>query len=165
MRYLLLGVVLLFSTAGVVRADDGLTDAVAAAFLVRTVDAGLHEIAHARVREISAGGALEHDGMRAGTAEVLALNAGQAHPIGHAVDQWKGSPVHRAILSDGSYGRIGCAEAVVAGTHWFACVLAAGPLPAQTGSGVSPGTMLLPDTSMLTGDRVPVEPRRTLVPR
>lgn len=167
MRYLLLGVVLLFATAGVVRADGGLTDAVAAAFLVRNVDAGLHDIAHARVREISASGGLEHDGMRAGTAEVLAFNAGQASPIANAVNQWIDSPVHRAILSDGSYGRIGCAEAVVAGTHWFACVLAAGPLPAQGGSGagISSGTMLLPDTSMPMVDRVPDASRRRFLLR
>ena len=143
-----------------------MTDAVAAAFLVRNVDAGLHDIAHARVREISASGALEHDRMRAGTAEVLAFNAGQASPIANAMNQWIDSPVHRAILSDGSYGRIGCAEAVVAGTHWFACVLAAGPLPAQGGSaaGIASGTMLLPDTSMLIYDSVPMEPRRQFVP-
>ena len=42
MRYLVLGAILLFSTAGTARADGGLTDAVASAFLVRTVDAGLH---------------------------------------------------------------------------------------------------------------------------
>ncbi|HEX7171643.1 MAG TPA: hypothetical protein VF365_03425 [Candidatus Limnocylindria bacterium] len=146
MRSLVLAVMLVLSTAGLARADAGLTDAVAAAFLVRTVDPGLHEIAHARVAEISAAGELGHEGMRAGTAEVLALNAGVANPVAHAVNQWIGSSFHRGILSDGSYGRIGCAETVADGIHWFACVLAPGPLPAQGGSG-SGGTSL-PDTSV-----------------
>jgi hypothetical protein len=149
MRYLALGVVLLLSTAGVVTADGGLTGAVAAAFLVRNVDEGLHQIAHARVAEISAAGRLSHDGMRPGTAEVLAWNEGVANPAANAVSQWIGSDFHRGILSDGSYGRIGCAEAVVDGAHWFACVLAAGSLPAQGGGPVTTrsGGVALPDTS------------------
>ncbi len=145
MRYLALGAIFLFSTAGAARADGGLTDAVGNAFLVRTVDAGLHDIAHARVAELAAAGELSHDGMRPGTAEVLAFNEGAANPVANAVGQWIGSSLHHGILSDGSYGRIGCAELVAGGTHWFACVLAAGPLPAQGGgSGFS-----LPDTSLL----------------
>lgn len=147
MRYLVLGVILLGSTlttAGSARADSGLTDAVAAAFLVRHVDAGLHEIAHARVAEVAAAGRLTHDGMRPGTAEVLAYNEGVANPVANAVGQWIDSDLHRGILSDGSYGNIGCAETVAGGRHWFACVLTTGPLPAQ-GSG---GTTALPDTRM-----------------
>ena len=146
MRYLALGAILLFSTAGVTRADGGLTDAVAAAFLVRTVDPGLHDIAHARVAEVAAAGRLNHDGMRPGTAEVLAMNAGVANPVSNAVGQWIGSDFHRGIFSDGSYGRIGCAETVADGVHWFACVLAAGPLPAQGGG----STVALPDTAFAT---------------
>jgi len=146
MRYLVLGAILLFSTAGVARADGGLTDAVAAAFLVRTVDSGLHEIAHARVAEIAAAGRLDHGGMRPGTAEVLAWNEGVANPVSSAIGQWIGSDLHRGILSDGSYGRIGCAETVADGVHWFACVLAAGPLPAQGGAAVT--TVALPDTAI-----------------
>jgi hypothetical protein len=149
MRYLVWGGILLFSmlfsAAGPVRADAGLTDAVAAAFLVRTVEPGLHDIAHARVAEISAAGSLDHAGQRPGTAEVLAWNSGTPNPIGEAVEAWIGSPVHRDILSNRAYGRIGCAETVVAGVHWFACVLAPGPLPSQGGSS---GTTALPDTSM-----------------
>jgi hypothetical protein len=143
MRYLVLGAILLFSTPGTARADGGLTDAVANAFLVRTVDAGLHDIAHARVAELAAAGALSHDGMRPGTAEVLAFNEGVSNPVANAVGQWIGSSFHRGILSDGSYGRIGCAELVADGVHWFACVLATGPLPAQPVSAVA-----LPDTSL-----------------
>ena len=147
MRYLVLGVVLLGSTLvtpGSARADDGLTDAVASAFLVRHVDAGLHEIAHARAAEIAATGEMTHDGMRSGTAEVLAYNRGVQDPIANAVGQWIDSDLHRGILSDGSYGNIGCAEAVAGDMHWFVCVLTTGPLPAQ-GSG---GTTALPDTRM-----------------
>jgi hypothetical protein len=143
MRYLVVGAILLFSTAGSARADGGLTDAVANAFLIRTVDAGLHDIAHARVAEVAAAGELSHDGMRPGTAEVLAWNQGAASPIAEAVSQWIGSSFHRGILSDGSYGRIGCAELVAGGIHWFACVLASGPLPAQRSAGIA-----LPDTSL-----------------
>ena len=60
-----------------------------------------------------------------------------------------GSPVHHGILSNRSYGRIGCAEAVDGDTHWLACVLAAGPLPAGAGatSGSAP-TVVLPDTAI-----------------
>lgn len=148
MRYLVLGVVLLLSTVGVARADGGLTDAVANAFLVRSVDAGLHDIAHARVAELAAAGELSHDGMRPGTAEVVAWNEGAANPVASAVGQWIGSSFHRGILSDGSYGRIGCAELVADGVHWFACVLATGPLPAQGGSAAGSGSVALPDTSV-----------------
>lgn len=169
MRYLALGAILLLSTAGAVRADSGLTGAVAASFLVRNVDAGLHEIAHARVAEISAAGCLEHDGMRLGTAEVLAWNVGDANAVGNAVSKWIESPTHNAILSDASYGRIGCAEAVVAGTHWFACVLAEGPLPQQVGSAPASGaqsqTFALPDTRMPASDLGRSAARWRLVPR
>jgi hypothetical protein len=149
MRYLMLGVVLLFSTSGVTRADGGLTDAVATAFLLRTVDAQLHDIAHARATEVAAAGSLNHDGMRPGTAEVLAWNKGEAYPIASAVSAWIGSPLHNGILSNRSYGRIGCASVVRNGTHWFACVLVAGPLPAQPASTSGTTTVAaLPDTSM-----------------
>jgi hypothetical protein len=63
--------------------------------------------------------------------------------VAEAVSQWIGSTFHRDILSDGSYGRIGCAELVADGIHWFACVLATGPLPAQAAPGAA-----LPDTSL-----------------
>ena len=115
---------------------------------MRTVNAELHDIAHARVTEIAAAGSLSHDGMRPGTAEVLAWNRGEANPVGSAVSAWIGSPPHNAILSNRSYGRIGCADAVVNGIHWFACVLAAGPLPAQPAPATGTTTFALPDTSM-----------------
>jgi hypothetical protein len=162
-RYLVVAVVLVFSTSGVARADGGLTDAVASAYFVRTVDAQLHEIAHARAAEIAAAGTLSHDGGRDGTAEVLAWNRGMEDPVSRVVSLWLSSSGHNAILSDRSYGRIGCAEKVVGDVHWFACVLAFGPLPAQPAqpappdpepattaarAGAEPPTLALPDTSV-----------------
>lgn len=158
-----------------VRADAGLTGVVAASYFPRTVDAGLHSIAHQRTLEISAcPTCMNHSLMRAGTAEVLAFNFGSGDPVGAAVSGWRSSAVHNGILSNASYGRIGCAQADVAGVSYFACVLAAGPLPAapapapappapavpapgspgggavagvQPAAGVQPGAAALPDTS------------------
>lgn len=150
MRYLLLGVVLILGTAGPVRADSGLTAAVESAYFPRTVDEDLHAIAHARAEELRDCRCLTHDGMRSGTAEVLYSATLMPNPIQSAVSQWENSPLHNGILSDTSYGRIGCAEAVQGDTHYLACVLAAGPLPAGSGSGSGRGapTVLLPDTTM-----------------
>jgi hypothetical protein len=104
--------------------------------------------------------------MRDGTAEVLAYNQGFSDPVSKAISQWQGSPTHAAILSDPSYTRIGCAEYVTDGTHWFACVLAGNPVVAQpvqtpvpaqvptapaprtpTGSAPTPPPVLLPNTA------------------
>jgi hypothetical protein len=74
--------VLVLGVAAPVRADTGLTAAVAAAYFPRSVDAGLHAIAHERVVEISAcGSCFDHDGMRAGTAEVIGYDSGYPDPI------------------------------------------------------------------------------------
>jgi hypothetical protein len=152
MRYFLLGVILVLSGATPVRADGGLTGSVAAEWGSRTTDASLHDIAHARVREISAcGQCMNHDLMRSGTAEVLGYNAGYADPIETVIESWRTSAVHDGILSDRSYGRIGCAEAVVGGGHYFACVLATGGTwgAGGGGGGTSGGTAVtLPDTAM-----------------
>ena len=137
----MLGAVLILSMVSPVQADVGLTDAVAAAYFPRTVDEWLHVIAHQRVVELSTCGCLEHNGMRPGTAEVLVWNLGEANPVASAISRWIASPTHNAILSDRQYGLIGCAERVVAKVHWFAFVLAAGPLPA-------PPVLALPDTAM-----------------
>ena len=93
---------------------------------------------------------MDHDGMRPGTAEVLGYNAGFPDPIAHAVAAWASSPIHDGILSDRSYGRIGCAERVAGGEHWFVCVLATGGTTGGTTSGSSSGgtTATLPDTAM-----------------
>jgi hypothetical protein len=150
MRHVLLGVLfavlLVLATAGQVRADGGLTSAVAAAYFPRNVDSTLHDIAHQRAAELRACRCLEHDRMRSGTAEVLAWNDGVANPVAGALASWSGSALHRGILSNSSYGRIGCAEAVDGSAHWFACVLAAGPLPA--GALAGPVVTALPDTAM-----------------
>ena len=149
----MLGVVLILSTAAPVRADTGLTGAIASSFFPRNTDAGLHEIAHQRVAELNACECLEHDRMRPGTAEVIGWNQGVANPVSNIVGQWIGSPGHSGILANPAYGRIGCAELVDGGTHWFACVLANGPLPAQPApvAGVAQGSaplVALPDTAM-----------------
>ncbi|MGH2418794.1 MAG: hypothetical protein ACRDFY_10710 [Candidatus Limnocylindria bacterium] len=157
MRYVAIGavivvgaIILLALGTRPVRGDGGLTDAVARAYFPRTVDAGLHAIAHQRAAEIGACACLDHAAMQPGTAEVLAWNTGLASPVPSAVGQWIGSPMHNAILSDRSYGRIGCAEGVTGGAHWFACVLAAGPLPAQPPAAPQPAgqVMALPDTAV-----------------
>jgi hypothetical protein len=154
MRNVLLGVliavILAFASVGQVHADGGLTSAVAAAYFPRTLDATLHDIAHQRVAELMRCRCLEHDRMRAGTAEVLAWNDGVASPIASAIAAWSGSALHRGILSNASYGRIGCAEAVDGSVHWFACVLAAGPLPAggTVAAVAAPVVTALPDTAL-----------------
>lgn len=166
MRYLRLGVLLLLgavfilSTAGPVEGDIGVTDAVAAAYFPRTVDEGLHAIAHQRVAEMSACGCLDHGGMRPATAEVLGWNIRVADPVGNVVSRWIDSPAHHAILADRGLGRIGCAEGIASGTHWFACVLASGPLPAQPAA--AQPVMVLPDTALATNGAA--APRFRFVP-
>ena len=155
MRALLfLGVLLLFLLSPVaVRADDGLTSAIANAYFPRTVDANLHSIAHQRAAELAACDCLDHSGMRSGTAEVIAYNMGMPNPVGEVVQQWIGSPSHNALLSDTSYGKIGCAEVVSGGTHWFACVLAKGPLPVAAVAAPAP-VAALPNTAVPFRDDV-----------
>lgn len=155
MRYVplgvLIGLLLVFGTVGPVRADGDLTAAVAVAYFPRNADAALHEIAHQRVAELRACRCLEHDRMRSGTAEVLAWNQGIANPVAAAVASWTRSALHHSILSNTSYGRIGCAEAADGSTHWFACVLAAGALPAGSqpvGAAAPHVVAALPDTAM-----------------
>ena len=148
-RNVLLGIVLVFATVSPARADGGLTDAVASAYFPRFVDEGLQAIAHERVAELRACNCLEHAGMRPGTAEVLYTVTLGTDPIGSALRSWAGSPVHNGILSDRSYGRIGCAVTVAGDTHWVVCVLAAGALPVQGGESAPTGGLLLPDTAVL----------------
>ncbi|MCV0402690.1 MAG: hypothetical protein K5924_03155 [Chloroflexi bacterium] len=157
-RYLFLGLALLLAAVAPVRADTGLTNTVAAAYFPRNADSGLHAIAHERVAEIAACQCLSHDGRRDGTAEVLAWNRGMSDPVSAVVANWQSSSGHHAILSKTTYGRIGCAEAVTGDTHWFACVLATGPLPAAAPPAAKvpqpappTGGMLLPDTAMPRG--------------
>jgi hypothetical protein len=148
MRKLFVATILVLAFAMPVRADDGLTGAVAAAYFPRTVDSGLHAIAHERVLEISAcNSCMDHDGMRSGTAEVLGYNSGYSNPIAAVLQGWSGSAIHNGILSDATYGRIGCAERSVGDRHWFACVLATGGSAGQRTSGGG-GVTSLPDTAM-----------------
>jgi hypothetical protein len=148
----LLAVVLAGQATPIARADTGLTDAVAATYFPRYEDTELHAIAHERVAQLAACDCLSHDGMAAGTAEVIAFNSGFPNPIASAVDQWQGSPPHDEILSNREYGRIGCAELVADGTHWFACVLTWGALPrAPTPPPQGGGTTLLPNTALPSG--------------
>jgi hypothetical protein len=156
------GVLLALVRPSPVLSDSGLTALVNAAYLPRTEDALMHDIAHQRAVEIASD--WSHNGMRDGTAEVLAYNQGFADPVSKAISQWQGSPTHAAILSDPSYTRIGCAEHVTSdGTHWFACVLAAEPVGAArtpnptpvgstpTSGATTPAPVLLPNTAMPHG--------------
>jgi hypothetical protein len=122
------GILLALVRPSPVLSDGTLTALVNQAWLTRTEDAAMHEIAHQRAVEIASD--WSHNGMRDGTAEVLAYNQGFSDPVAKAISQWAGSPTHAAILSDPSYTRIGCAEHVTDGTHWFACVLAR-PIPTE----------------------------------
>jgi hypothetical protein len=119
------GILLALVRPSPVLSDGTLTALVNQAWLTRTEDPEMHEIAHQRAVEIASD--WSHNGMRDGTAEVLAYNQGFSDPVSKAISQWQGSPTHAAILSDPSYTRIGCAEYVTSdGTHWFACVLSWG---------------------------------------
>ncbi len=148
----LLAIALALPASTGVRADSGLTAVVAATYVPRYEDAELHAIAHERVADLASCGCLTHDGMRAGTAEVVAFNSGMPDPVSAAVSGWQGSPAHNAILSNSSYGRIGCAELVAGGTHWFACVLTFGALPPAP-TPAPQGGILLPDTALPHGGR------------
>jgi hypothetical protein len=139
------------SPAPPARADTGLTNAIASAYFPRYEDADLHAIAHQRVEALAACGCLEHDGMASGTAEVIAYNLGVANPVASVVGQWQRSAPHHAILSNRSYGRIGCAELVAGGTHWFACVLTFGELPPAPTPAQPQGGFLLPNTALPPG--------------
>jgi hypothetical protein len=150
MRKIIVATVIALAFASPAQADGGLTEAVASAWFPRTVDADLHAMAHERVAEISAcGSCMNHDGMRPGTAEVIGYNAGFSNAIAQVVDDWASSATHDGILSDRSYGRIGCAERSAGGDHWFVCVLASGGSTGGSGSGNTATTTIgLPDTAM-----------------
>lgn len=63
--------------------------------------------------------------------EVLARNAGFTDPAQAALNGWRNSPEHWAILTDRSLLRIGCGHVVADGTHYFACILARPASPAE----------------------------------
>jgi len=148
---LVIGLVLVAPTASPVAADPGLTATVAAAYFPRYDDAELHAIAHQRVSELAACECLAHGDLRPGTGEVVAYNTGFPDPVAQVVRRWQASSGHDEILSNRSYGRIGCAELVVGDTHWFACVVGTGALPPQPAPATpapSSGVLLLPNTAM-----------------
>jgi hypothetical protein len=157
-----LGILLALVRPSPMLSDEGLTALVNAAYFPRTEDPELHAIAHQRAVEVSTD--WSHNGIRPGTWEVLAYNAGFTDPASKAVSQWLGSVTHHAILSNPDLTRIGCAEYVTAdGTSWFACVLAG---PVSTKPTVAPSVqvapspqalptpqpVLLPDTAIAHGD-------------
>lgn len=122
-----------------VSADTDLTALVEAAYRPRTEDLDLHALAHERAAfqvaysgGVCTDGSLTHDGLV--TAEVLACN--YAGPE-RAVEQWQGSPVHDAILSDPSLATIGCGSASgLDGATFYACVLGqVESPPASSGDG------------------------------
>ena len=153
-----LGILLALIRPSPMLSDEGLTALVNAAYFLRTEDPELHAIAHQRAVEVSTD--WSHNGIRPGTWEVLAYNAGFTDPASKAVEQWQGSPTHDAILSDTRLDLIGCGSHQTAdGTWYFACVLAApvpSNLPAPTGQLAptaqptvqSPEPVLLPDTAI-----------------
>lgn len=113
----------------------------------RDIDPGLTLIAEQRVVEIQSD--WSHNGQRAGTAEVLAYNE---TGVEGAVQQWRDSPGHAAILFDSTLTRIGCAMAIDnTGLMWYACILAPG-VSAQAPPAVTPASeapvVMLPDTAM-----------------
>ena len=124
MRYFLMGVILVLCTATPARAVNDLTSAVNARWGQRYVSVTLHAIAVDRVIEISRCNlCISHTLQRSNTAEVLGYNAGYTDPIRQVIRAWSQSAVHNAILSDHDLHRIGCAQRVVSGRHYFACVL------------------------------------------
>jgi hypothetical protein len=152
-------VVLLLLIPSPVLSDGTLTALVNQAWLTRTEDASLHDIAHQRAVEIASD--WSHNGQRPGTAEVLAYNQGFADPASKAIEQWASSPTHAAILADPQWTRIGCAEYVTGNISWFACVLAGEPVEAArtpnptpvgaiptAGATPTPAPVLLPNTRM-----------------
>ena len=158
MRRLLLALVLVALTPSSVLSDADLTQAVNAAFLFRTEDPALHELAHQRALEASVN--FSHVG--ATTAEVLAWNQGMTDPVSTAVRQWLESPAHFAILMDPTLTLIGCGSVTTSdGRYVAACLLAAEPVevartpnPVPVGaiptSGASPPVIELPDAAMRT---------------
>jgi hypothetical protein len=109
----------------------------AASGIERTVDPALTAIAERRVVEAQAD--WRHAGSHlAWSVEVLLQqDPGAPDPPALAVEGWRSSPGHWAVLTDRRLTRIGCAAATTAAGAWyFACILA----PAHGGA-------LLPNTA------------------
>lgn len=144
-------------TPATVSADVALTQAVNAAWFERTIDSQVIGLATARAQEISID--FSHNGVPSGYAEVIAWNNST---IAGAVQQWKDSPPHNAILSDSRYAVIGCGSFGSNGKVFYVCLLPWGttpappapPAPAPTPAPVvtvttpTPAPVVLPDTAM-----------------
>ena len=158
MRRLLLALVLVALTPSSVLSDADLTQAVNVAFLFRTEDPALHELAHQRALEASVN--FSHVG--ATTAEVLAWNQGMTDPVSTVVRQWLESPAHFAILMDPTLTLIGCGSVTTSdGRYTAACLLSQGGQiqvtpptapapPVGTEPAATPPVIELPDAAMRT---------------
>ena len=144
------GILLAIFRPSPVLSDVDLTAAVNQAFLPRTEDPYLHDLAHKRAAEIAQD--FSHDGMV--TAEVLAWNQGFADPVGEAVSQWLGSPDHAAILNDRSLVTIGCGSVTTDDGRYFAACVFGQAEPTVTVPAPPAGTEpapLLPNTAVPHG--------------
>lgn len=122
--------------------------------ITRSVDPDLTAIAAQRAIEVQTD--WSHDGKPDGVAEVLAYNSGLIDPATEAMNQWRESPEHWAILSSDVYTRIGCASAPAGDgvTTYFVCILAwdeavaslVQPPQAPRVGEIPDKPMLLPDT-------------------
>jgi hypothetical protein len=149
-RTIVLALVLGLLLPAPVAADADLEAAVASATIFRSHDAALHERAHQRVLQIVTD--FDHCCLSAGEAEVVGWNAGFDDPVTAMVDGWLRSADHRDIIVDPDYTRIGCAETVADGRHWFACVLSVGNVPDSQTPEPDPQTPgALPNTAMGAG--------------
>jgi hypothetical protein len=141
-RAIVLALVLGLLLPAPVAADADLEAAVASATIFRAHDAALHERAHQRVLQIVTD--FDHCCLSAGEAEVVGWNAGFSDPLSAMVAGWLRSADHRDIIVDPDYTRIGCAETVADGRHWFACVLSVGSTLAPTSAPTSPPAPSVP---------------------
>lgn len=135
--------------------------------IAHTVDPNLTAIAQRRAIEVSTDATFSHDGMDPCCYEILAWNSGTADPVTTAMEQWRGSPSHWAILTNPTLTVIGCGYAKgQENRDVFACVLTQGqarapaPTPVTTPAPVAttapaphpppttPTVTVLPNTAM-----------------
>lgn len=133
----------------------------------RTVDPELTAMAQQRAVATATDETFNHDGRPDCCWEVLVWNLGYAsleESTRRAVEQWRSSPDHWAILSDNKLVRIGCGHAVGPdGRNNFACILddapdaepvevVSSPKPVPVGSTptsiAKPEVVMLPNTAM-----------------
>lgn len=107
-------------------------DIEAASGIHRTINPTLVTLAQKRSAEIVTD--FSHNGWPGWTAEVIAWNSGYSDPLLAAVQGWRNSPEHWAILSDPYYTDIGCGWTVSGSRTYIACELihTTGPAPTAT---------------------------------